>query len=60
MKFEIFNTVGYEESKEELMELRNLRDRVEENGGSTTTLDLRIDEICEALSKYRQNHVEEF
>lgn len=60
MKFEIFNTVGYEESKEELMELRNLRDRVEENGGSTTTLDLRIDEICEALSVFRQNHVEEF
>lgn len=60
MKFEIFNKIGYVEVKEELNELINLRDRVEENGGSTSSLDDRIDEIYEALSEYRQNHIEEF
>ena len=60
MKFEIFNIIGYEEVKEEKKELMDLRDRVEESGGSTTTLDLRIEEISEALSEYRQAHIEEF
>lgn len=56
----IFAMVGYVEAGKELQELRDLRDRMEECGYSTSTIESQIDEICEARSAFRNEHKEEF
>jgi hypothetical protein len=56
----IFNYKGYEAVGEELQELRDLRDKMEERGMSTSTIEAQIDEICEARSEFRNEHKEEF
>lgn len=56
----IFNYEGYEAIGEELQDLRDLRDKMEERGYSTTTIESQIDEICEAREMFRHEHKEEF
>lgn len=56
----IFTVKGYEAAGTELQELRDLRDKMEERGYSTSTIESQIDEICEARSEFRNEHKEEF
>ena len=56
----IFTMVCYVEAGEELQELRDLRDKMEERGNSTSTIESQIDEICEARAAFRNEHKEEF
>ena len=55
----LYSMNGYVEAGQELQEKFDLRDRCEERGYSTSTLDRQIDELIEARSEFKQTHKEE-
>lgn len=52
----IKNIEGYFEAQEEVNELRNLRDCVEERGGSTTHLEKCIDELVDGMAEFKNEN----
>lgn len=56
----IYSLNGYYEKVQEMQDLMDLRDRIEERGGTTSNLEKVIDEIGEAIGEYRSKNKDEF
>ena len=56
----IYSLNGYYEKVQEMQDLMDLRDRIEERGGTTSNLEKVIDEIGEAIGEYRNKNKDEF